>query len=237
MSAALPMPVAGKRGPGVLDRRAGLPRLFLVADGFVSGRAGLSADDVRARVGMLVEAGVRAVQLRDHGAEPATFADVASAMAERLRARCPELVLVINGHPEVARALGAVLHVGHRGPSVEEARQLVGNDALLSISVHSPSDARRAAEAGADVLFVSPLFRTLSHPGHPPGEIKLLRRTCAALTDVQPQPCVYALGGITPEHVGDCLQAGAHGVAVLSGLLEAPDPAAAARAYLGAFAA
>jgi thiamine-phosphate pyrophosphorylase len=167
-------------------------------------------------------------------AEPEAFAQAAYALARSLRTLCPDVVLAVNGHPAVARALGAVLHVGHRGPTVEKARLLLGDDALLSYSAHSPSDARRAAEAGADLLLVSPLFRTVSHPEVPPGEINLLRRARTALTGVEPYPCLYALGGIGPEHVGDCLRAGAHGVAVLSGLLEAPDPAGAARAYLGA---
>src|SRR5690606_3600671 len=235
MSAALRMPVAGRPSASSARDETILPRLLLIADGFVSGRAGLAAEAVRERVATLVAAGVRAVQLRDHAAEPEVYATAAAALAVHLRTLHPDVVLVVNGRPDVARALGAVLHVGRRGPSVEQARRLLGDDALLSYSAHSPSDARRAADAGADVLLVSPLFRTVSHPGVEPGELHLLRRTCDALAGVVPQPFVYALGGITPGHVADCLQAGAHGVAVLSGLLDAADPEEAARAYLGAF--
>lgn len=234
MEAALRMSVAERPGTNGLRDWADLPRLLLIADGFVTGRAGMAPETVRDRVAALVEAGVRAVQLRDHPAAPQAFAETAAALAGRLRALRPDVVLIVNGFPEVARALGAMLHVGHRGPTVQEARRLVGEDALLSYAAHSPSDARRAAEAGADVLLVSPLFRTVSHPDDEPGELHLLQRTCDALVGVTPAPCVFALGGIGPEHVAACIQAGAHGVAVLSGLLEAPDPAEAARAYLGA---
>lgn len=52
----------------------------------------------------------------------------------------------------------------------------------------------------------------------------------------EPVP-VFALGGITPERVAPCRTAGAHGVAVLSGILNATTPNAAARAYLRALAA
>ena len=223
-------------GAGPTRDARDLPRLLLLADGFVGGRAGLSAEAVRERVVRLVEAGVRAVQLRDHRAEPGPFAETATALAERLRAARPDVVVMCNGHPDVALALGAVLHVGHRGLSVEEARRRVGEEALLSFSAHSPSDARRAVRDGADILLVSPLFPTPSHPGQPPGEIQLLARTRDALAGVIPPPVLYALGGITPERVEACLQAGAHGVAVLSGLLEALEPEEAARAYLGALA-
>jgi thiamine-phosphate pyrophosphorylase len=219
--------------------RAGtnLPRLLLIADGFVTGRSGMPAEAVRDHVLALVEAGVRAVHLRDHEASPEAFADRARSLAARLRTRRPDLVLFVNGYPAVAKDLGAIPHVGHRGPSVAEARAYVGPGARLSYAAHSPTDALRAVRAGADVLLVSPLFRTLSHPGETPGEIVLLRRACTALAGVEPRPCVYGLGGIQPEHVASCLEAGAHGVAVLSGLLDAPDPEAAARAYLDALGA
>src|SRR5690606_38686918 len=148
------LPLAERAGAGGKPDWAGLPRLLLIADGFVTGRAGLSAEAVRARVERLVGAGVRGVQFRDHGAEPEAFREAAVRLAARLRAEHPDLVLMVNGHPEVALAIGAVLHVGHRGPSVAEARHLVGEGALLGYSAHSPTDARRAAEAGADLLLV-----------------------------------------------------------------------------------
>jgi thiamine-phosphate pyrophosphorylase len=211
-----------------------LPRLLLIADGFVSGRAGLAAEAIRERIEELVAAGVRAVQLRDHGIESAAFLEVAEVLVPRLRERAPDVVIFVNGHIELTRRLGALAHVGHRGPSVEEARRQIGPEMLLSFSAHSPTDARRAAQAGADVLLVSPLFRTLSHPVGTPGEVVLLQRTVAALAEANLHPGLYALGGVTPDHVAQCLQAGAHGVAVLSGLLEAADPTEAARAYLSA---
>src|SRR5690606_41579515 len=106
---------------------------------------------------------VRALQLRAHAAGPEVSATAAAALAVHLRTLHPDVVLVVNGRPDVARALGAVLHGGRRGPSVEQARRLLGDDALLSYSAHSPSDARRAADARADVLHVSAPIRTHSH--------------------------------------------------------------------------
>lgn len=233
MDAGEGMTSQGQPGVSLGRSVSDLPRLLLIADGFVGGRAGLSAAAVRERVVRLVAAGVQAVQLRDHRADAGAFAATAASLTERLRAEQPDLVVLCNGHPDVALALSAVLHVGHRGISVEEARRKIGEDVLLSFSAHSPSDARRAVRDGADILLVSPLFPTPSHPGQPPGEIQLLERTRDALADVSPFPALYALGGILPERVDACLRAGAHGVAVLSGLLEALDPEAAARAYLG----
>lgn len=232
MNVTMTMP--GALAPTVRHASTDLPRLFLIAEGFVSGRAGMPAAKVRAQTEALVESGVRAVQLRDHRASPEAFARGAAELAALLRAIRPDLLLSVNSRPEVAISLDASLHVGRRGAAVAEARLLIGPGVLLGYSAHSPSDARRAAEAGADFLFVSPLFRTPTHPGALGGGHQLLRRSCAALAKVPRFPAVYALGGIGPGEVRGCLQSGAHGVAVLSGLLGASDPQAMTHEYLDA---
>jgi thiamine-phosphate pyrophosphorylase len=228
--------VPGAEPPAGPRVRRALPRLFFIAEGFVDGRAGMAAEEVRARTEAVVEAGVRAVQLRDHHAPAEAYAERTAELAALLRVVDPHVLLSVNGRPDLARALGLALQVGRRGPSVPEARRLLGPGALVGYSAHSASDARRAAEAGADFVFVSPLFRTPSHPGFASGGLDLLRRACAAVAALPAPPAVYALGGVTPEEAAGCLEAGAHGVAVLSGLLDAPDPGAAVRAYLDALA-
>ena len=207
--------------------RDSLPRLLLIADGFASGRQGQSATAVQERVVALVEAGVAAVQLRDHAVSPETFAKAVETLAERLRAVRPEITLFVNTHADVARALGTGAHVGRREPSVAAARRQLGAEALLGYSAHTEEEARQATEAGADLVLFSPIFPTTSHPEAEPVGLDALRRTCAALPGVP----VFALGGITPDRVTPCLKAGAHGVAVLSALLGARDPVAVVHAF------
>ena len=197
-----------------------LPRLLLIADRFT--------DPHRARVvRRAVTAGVPWVQLRDHRVDPDTFARVAEALVPVLQAENPNLLLSVNTHLDVARRLGLGLHVGRRGPSVAEARRQLGPGALLGYSAHDLDAARRAADEGADYLLFSPVFPTASKPGVPAVGLEALAAVCRAV----PIP-VLALGGITPERVSVCLQQGAHGVAVVSAILEAPDPAAAVRQFL-----
>ncbi|NNF57677.1 MAG: thiamine phosphate synthase [Rhodothermaceae bacterium] len=205
-----------------------MPRLLLIADGFASGRQGQTAEAVQERVVLLVKAGVAAVQLRDHAAEAESFAVAVHGLVERLRAVRPDVALLINRHVKGAEALGTGAHVGRRGPSVAEARQRLGAKALLSVAAHTLEEARQAAEEGADVVLFSPVFPTASHPKAEPAGLDALRRTCVALPDVP----VVALGGVTPSRVAPCLDAGAHGVAVLSALLDASDPIRAVRAFL-----
>lgn len=198
-----------------------LPRLLLIADGFVAD------GEVQRRALDAVEAGVPWIQLRDHDATPEAFAREAGRFVEALRAVRPDVVISVNTHAEVAGRFG--LHVGRRGPSVAEARALLP-DAVLSAAVHSTEEAVVAAAAGADAVLFSPVFETTSKPGRPAAGLDALAACCAAV----PGTPVFALGGVTPGRVADCLAAGAHGVAVLSGILHAPDPVAATRRYLQA---
>lgn len=196
-----------------------LPRLFLIADGFASGRQGQAAELVRERVKTLVRGGVRAVQLRDHAAPPDVFLQTATAFAHHLYDLSEDLVLIANTHLELASLLECGGHVGIRGPGIDEARQQLGHR-WLGVSVHSATEARLAPQAGADYLFVSPIFPTRSHPETPGMGFGGLRWACEASA---PTP-VYAMGGVTPGRTRACLQAGAYGVAVLSDLLDAPAP-------------
>ncbi len=87
-------------------------------------------------------------------------------------------------------------------------------------SVHDLESARRAASMGARYLLFAPVFEPRSKPGRAAG-LEALAATCAA-TAVP----VYALGGVTAQNTGACLEAGAYGVASLGGLSNASDPAA-----------
>lgn len=200
-----------------------LPRLLLIADGFAGdGAAQRCALDA-------VEAGVPWVQLRDHGASAEAFEREAERFVAALRDREPDVAISVNTHAEIARRLGLGLHVGRRGPSVAEARAMIP-DTTLSAAVHSVEGAIAAAEAGADAVLFSPVFPTTSKPGQPAAGLDALAACCAAVSGTP----VYALGGVTPARVADCLAAGAHGAAVLSGILHAADPATATVAYLTA---
>lgn len=168
---------------------------------------------------------MRWVHLRDHEAPLERFAAEAAALADRLRADAPDVRLSVNTHAGVAHVLGAGLHTGACGPSVAVAREAIGPNAVLGYSAHASGEAARAAREGADYVFFSPVYPTTSKPGAAGQGIAALAAAVRA-----PAP-IYALGGLTPERVLPCLEAGAYGVAVLSGILHAASPAAAATAY------
>lgn len=216
----------GEQGPRKRDEQAGggahsLPRLVLVADGFTE--AAVAGQVVEA-----VEGGVPWVQLRDHAARDTPFREAARSLAEQMRRAAPEVLISVNSRLAVARRLGVGLHTGRHGPTVEEALRVLGREALVGCSVHDLQEAGDAA--GSQYFFFSPVFPTASKPGHPGTGLEALR----AFTQQFPDVPTFALGGITPERAPACLEAGARGVAVLSGLLYADDPARTATRYLHA---
>jgi len=202
-----------------------LPRLVLIGDAFTTPAR---TDCILAAVG----AGINWVHLRSHAASTDVFWRAARGLVPWLRAASPSVLVSINSRLLVARELRTGFHTGAKGPSLRVARLRLGPAPPLGYSTHTAAEAATALGAGATYVFFSPVFPTPSKPGHPGAGLH-------ALTDVvervAPAP-VYALGGITPARVATCLEAGAYGVAVLSGIMYADDTAAAARRYLQALA-
>jgi thiamine-phosphate pyrophosphorylase len=84
-------------------------------------------------------------------------AKLAHDLARICRAR--RLILVVAGDPRLAAALHAGVHLrGGRWPGRSRAGRFVTS------SAHSLPDLRRAAKAGAELIFLSPVFPTASHP-------------------------------------------------------------------------
>lgn len=199
------------------------PHLALIADGFT--------EEARAdRAVEAVKAGVRWVHLRDHEAGSKAFESAARALVPRLRSAAERVTVTVNSRVDVADDLGLGVHVGWRGPSVPAAREVLGSEVLIGYSAHEHVEAEGDRARGVDYYFFSPVFPTTSKPDQPPTGVGPLRAFCQAAAPIP----VLALGGITPERVSVCREAGARGVAVLSGIMDVDPPRAAARAYLRA---
>ncbi len=139
---------------------------------------------------------------------------------------------------EVALASGAQVWLNHEAPLPNWPRsgrhltqsQLeagVRPEEPFGVSCHDGAAIRRAARSGARYALLSPLFPTPTHPAAP----ALGCDVFAEIVQSSALP-VIALGGLTPERVSSALEAGASGVAVLSGIMESADPAAATRDFL-----
>ncbi|MDD9933922.1 MAG: thiamine phosphate synthase [Myxococcales bacterium] len=168
--------------------------------------------------------GCALLQLRDKRGEPAATRALATALHERCRSA--GVPFVLNDFPALAAELGADgLHLGQDDAPIAEVRITVGSMAI-GLSTHSPEQAARAADQGADLIGFGPVFdtRTKHNPDATVG-LSTLRRVVAA----SPIP-VVAIGGITEANAPQVAATGTALAAVISALCQAPDPAQAAQA-------
>lgn len=196
-------------------------RLYLVTDeGLCRGRP--LADVVAAAV----QGGAGCVQLRDKNL--GTRELLAQAMVLKSLLGPLGVPLVVNDRVDVALACGAEgLHLGQGDMAPEEARRLLPPHVFIGWSVETAADVARAAAQPVDYLGVSPVFATPTKTDtKEPWGLAGLRAVRAA-TELP----LVAIGGIHPGNARAVLQAGADGLAVVSALCAADDPAAAARAF------
>jgi thiamine-phosphate pyrophosphorylase len=198
-----------------------LPRLYVILD------AALITSPERDCALSLAEAGVRFLQYRNKSATARQYLDSSRARAELL---CPKGVsFFVNDRPDVAFLAGASgVHVGQDDLEVEQARRVVGSEKLVGVSTHNLEQFQRAAAGSADYIAVGPVFSTSSKANPDPVVGVDFIRKVRSLTD---KPIV-AIGGITLERAAAVIEAGADSVAVISGILSAPNPAQLARQYL-----
>lgn len=150
--------------------------------------------------------------------------------ARRVAAVCAELQtpLLIDDHLDVALAVDADgVHLGQEDFPVRAARQLLGHGALVGATATTVEQAVQACEAGADYIGFGPVFTTRSkaNPASTKG-LRGLTAVCRAVTVP-----VIAIAGITPPRVPHVLEAGAHGVAILSAIATAEQPERAAAQF------
>ncbi len=155
-----------------------------------------------------VDGGARAVVLREKDLPD----DDRRRLAEQLRPLVE--VLVLAG----CRLGGDAVHLAATD-DVPEPRPL-----LLGRSCHGPAEVSRAA--GCDWVTVSPVRETQSKPGYGPA------LGLAGLEACTGGPPVYALGGLAPDDVAGCLEAGAVGVAVMGAVMRAERPDLLVARYL-----
>lgn len=179
------------------------------------------------------DAGVRFVQLR----AKSLALGPALELADRIVAlgRPYGAAVVINDRADVARLCGAAgVHVGQEDLSVAEVRAIVGPEALVGLSTHSPSQADAACREPISYVAIGPVFSTASK-ARPDPEVGVDGvRAVAAIGRAVGIP-VVAIGGITLERAPDVLAAGATAVAVIADLL-VDDPGARVRTWLDALA-
>ena len=167
-----------------------------------------------------IAGGATAVQLRAPELDDARLCDLGDEIAARCRAA--GVLFVVNDRPAVAARIGAGVHVG-QDDDPASARDTIGADAVLGVSVSTPDEALAAEREGADYLGVT-VWATPTKPEAAPRGLDGLRAVVGATS----LP-VVGIGGIHAGNAAEVLDAGAAGVCVVSAVGAARDPERATR--------
>lgn len=195
------------------------PGLYFVAD-----RDSLDGRSIRETVAAAVRGGATMVQLRMKSPSTREFILEARALVDLLRGT--GVPLIINDRADVALAAGADgLHIGQSDMPPADARKLMGEQAIIGLSVENPTQLTEATGLGLDYMATSPVFPTLTKTDTAPavgldGLAAMRRATGLRLV---------AIGGINASNAARVMAAGADGIAVVSAIGLADDPEAAAR--------
>ena len=160
----------------------------------------------------ILEAGARQLQLRQKG----FFSRESFENAREIATLCQDFgaLFVINDRADIAKLLGAALHVGQDDLTPVEARRVLGDSSVIGLSTHNEAQILAASSEPADYLALGPIFGTSTKLNPDPvvglDELRRLR----PLTN---RPLV-AIGGITRSNARSVIDAGADSVAVIGDL-------------------
>jgi thiamine-phosphate pyrophosphorylase len=168
-----------------------------------------------------LQAGVDVVQLRDKSADDREIVEAGRVFRRLCDAY--DALFMVNDQAELAIACAADgVHLGQDDASPEEVRRLVGQDALIGVSTHTPEQLEAAQDA--DYIAVGPVYRTPTKPEYEPVGLELVRHAADRAT-----PPFFAIGGIDAGNVDQVLDAGASRIAVVRAIRDAADPGEATR--------
>jgi thiamine-phosphate pyrophosphorylase len=212
------------------DRRRRLlasARLYFVCEGLPDGR------NPSLLLGAALRGGAGIIQLREKSPR---CAEELIALADPFRRTAAEhgALFILNDRPDLVAACGADgVHVGQDDMPVAEARGLVGLDALVGLSTHSPEEVAAACAAEGDdrpdQISVGPVWATPTKAGRPATGLSLIDYAAREATIPW-----FAIGAIDTSNVGDVAAAGAERIVVVRAIRDSVDPEAAARALRGA---
>ena len=170
-------------------------------------------DHLFAKVGQALDGGVTMVQYR----VKETPAEEQWATARLLQVFCENfgVPFIINDNVQLARDLDADgVHLGQGDMSCQAAREILGPEKIIGVTVHDVGEAVAAERAGADYLGAGAVFVTKTKDDAPVLGVAKLAEICSSV-----QVPVVAIGGITYPRYQLVLRSGAAGAAMVSDIL------------------
>jgi thiamine-phosphate pyrophosphorylase len=178
---------------------------------------------------LVAAGGATLVQLRDKHGDTRSMVEEARAIRENLKPM--HVPLLINDRVDVALAANADgVHVGQSDMAVEDARRLLGPDAIIGLSIKTVAQAEAAPVELLDYAAIGGVYATTSKDNpDPPIGVAGLARIAAVFRRRRPDLPICAIAGIDASNAAATLKAGADGVAIISALSLAESPPDAAR--------
>lgn len=165
--------------------------------------------------------GVTMIQFRDKQPDDTTEERARASLAV---ARAAGIPMVVNDDIHLAKKIGADgVHLGQDDGPIAEAKELLGQGAIVGRTAHNLEEALEAEREGADYLGVGAVFATESKivsSSISPKALEEIARTVSIP--------VYAIGGIDAENISVVNGRGLEGVAVIGAIANAEDPKEAA---------
>ena len=194
--------------------------LYVITDRSLAG--GRPEEEV---VRQAIAGGATAIQLRGKDFSGGELYAVGLRLRETTRRA--GVLFFVNDRVDVAVAVGADgVHVGQEDLPAPATRRILGPGRLLGVSASTLEEARRAEADGADYIGFGGIYPTQTKADVCRSGLEELRRVAAEV-----RVPVVAIGGIKAANAPEVLAAGAHGLAVVSAVVAAPDPQAAAAEF------
>jgi len=169
-----------------------------------------------------LQAGATMVQYRNKAFEPRHYQEVE---AIRTLCRCNNVPFIVNDDIVLAKVVGADgVHVGQADDSPGQARVLLGEQAIIGVSISDMDELRNTDLASCDYIGTGPVFATTTKAD---AKTVLGPAGMGVIAQAAPVP-LAAIGGIDHTNAGECFEHGAAGVAVISCITRAelPEPSA-----------
>ena len=172
----------------------------------------LTFQEILRQVSAATAAGINLIQIREKKLHARVLFELTKRAVE-LAAGTSTRILV-NDRADIAAGAGAAgVHLPTRSLDAATIRKTFGADFLVGVSTHSLAEARAARDGGADFAVFGPIFETASKTEYgPPIGLENLKNAARQLASFP----LLALGGVSLETAGDCLRAGASGIAGIS---------------------
>ncbi len=213
--------------------------LYLVTDTAMAESVGCTVADT---VAQAIAGGVGIVQVRDKHIDDAGFEKLTVSVLDAVQQAREEhgidteIPVFVNDRVDVAARLleqgrKVHVHVGQGDMSADDVRQRIGAEPLLGVSAQEPEHFERARSQAVDLLGIGPVYATQTKET---GRSAISPEGFQERAEMAGLPA-FAIGGIKDHNAAALRGTGAAGICVVSAIMTAPDPAAAARSILQAY--